>query len=118
MERGPSPEPTPGPSTEGSVVVDIGVATGAAVIYAPPYLDGSEIELRRAAGPWDGTHTAVRRRHLPASTCFAGVFGSLPAGRYQARLRGSDTGPVVDLDVTGGAVAELTWPTGTFDRCP
>ncbi len=116
MASGPAPETRPGPSAEGRVVVDIGAATGAAVVYTPPCLDGTEIELRPAGGVWDGTHTAVRRRLLPASSCFAGVFGALPAGRYQLRVRGSEGGPVVDLDVTGGAVTERTWPTGPDDR--
>jgi hypothetical protein len=92
------------------VVLDIGGDRGALVVYAPESLDGLEIEIRHPDNPWDGTHTAVRQRDLPGGTCFAGVFGSLPAGAYQARLRGVGEGPVVALSVTGGEVVEVMWP--------
>jgi hypothetical protein len=100
------------PSGEGSVVLDIGADRGAAIIYTPESLSGSEIEIRASGSPWDGTHTGVRRRDLREAICFAGVFGSVPAGQYQLRVRGSETTPIVDLVVAGGAIAEVTWPTG------
>lgn len=42
---------------------------------------------------------------------FAAVF-SLQAGRYQLRVKGSGADPVMDMAVTGGAVAESSWPAG------
>lgn len=107
------------PSGEASVVLDIGGNRGALIVLAPETLVGLEIEIRRPDSPWDGTHTAVRRRDLPQGPCFAGVFGSLPAGDYQVRLRGVDAGSVVDLSVTGGEVAEARWPDeGVRSRAP
>jgi hypothetical protein len=107
-------EPLWGPSCEGSVVLDIGAGTGAAIIYAHESLAGSEIEIRRSGIPWDGTHTAVRRRDLREAVCFAGVFGSLPAGEYELRIRGIDHSPVVPLVVHGAAVAEVRWPLSSL----
>jgi hypothetical protein len=108
----PDHESVPAPSSEASVVLDIGGDRGALVVYAPETLAGLEIEIRRPDEPWDGTHTAVRRRDLSGGTCFAGVFGSLRAGAYQARLRDVAGGPVVGLSVTGGQVAQVQWPSG------
>ncbi len=97
------------------MVLDIGGTRGAAIVYTPGSLAGAEIEIRRAGGPWDGTHTAVRRRDLRDAAAYAGVFGSLEAGAYQLRLRGVEARrregtAVVDLDVTGGRITQLEWP--------
>jgi hypothetical protein len=111
------PEVLPPPSGEGTVVLDVGGNRGAVIIFTAEMMDGEEIEIRPVAGPWDGTHTAVRRRDLRDSVAFAGVFGSVAAGKYQARVkqrtdarRGVDA--TVDLQVTGGEVTELHWPVG------
>jgi hypothetical protein len=103
-------EPRLGPSSEGSVVLDIGADIGAAIIYVHESLAGSEIEIRGSGRPWDGTHTAVRRRDLGEAVCFAGVFGSLPAGEYELRIRGIENSPVVPMMVNGAGVAEVIWP--------
>jgi len=42
--------------------------------------------------------------------CFAAVFGSLPAGRYLLRVRGSGSEPDMGLTVDGGTVIEARWP--------
>ncbi len=103
----------PGTSEPGTVVLDIGGAVGAAVVYVDADFDGSEIEIRRAGSPWDGTHTAVRPRRLASRTTYAGVFESLATGRYELRRRGGDpTGVVVAIEVHGGAVTEARWPVG------
>ncbi len=109
-------EPELGPSGEGTVVLDIGGDRGAAIIFTPGELSGQEIEIRPLDGPWDGTHTAVRPRDLRDTVAHAGVFGSLTAGPYQLRIRGSDperadAAPVVDLLVIGGQVAQVEWPS-------
>ncbi len=108
-------EAEPGPSGEGTVVLDIGGDRGAAIIFAPGELSGEEIEIRPVDRPWDGTHTAIRPRDLRDTVAHAGVFGSLPAGPYQLRIRrdrpvGGSSEPVVDLVVVGGEVAQLAWP--------
>jgi hypothetical protein len=105
-------EPRLPPSREGSVVLDIGADRGAAVILTPPSLDGMEIEIRPVDAPWAGWHTGVRRRDLPAGPCFAAVFGSIPAGHYQLRVRGTGSEAVLTLAVTGGHITEESWPAG------
>jgi hypothetical protein len=98
-------------SEPGTVVLDIGGAIGAAVVYVDADLDGCEIEIHRAGSPWDGTHTAVRPRRLASRTTYAGVFESLATGRYELRRRGGDpTGIVVAIEVDGGTVTEARWP--------
>jgi hypothetical protein len=97
-----------GPSGAASVLADIGGTVGAAVLYVPESLAGLEIEIRPTGGEWDGTHTAVRERHLRASVIWAAFFGSLPAGRYELRVR-ADGRRVRELEVCGGHVAEVSW---------
>lgn len=103
-----TPEASHGPSGVASVVSDIGGDIGAVAVYVPASLAGFEIEIRRVGRAWDGTHTAVRARPVGSSVVYAGFFGSLPAGRYQLRLKG-DSGREVELVVRGGEVAEVTW---------
>src|ERR1019366_1284754 len=103
-------ESVPAPSGEASVVLDIGGNRGALGIPTGGSLVGLEIEVRRPHLPWDGTHTAVRRRDVRPAAQFAGVFGSLPAGDYEARLKGIDRGPVVSAVVNGGEVTQMVWP--------
>jgi len=99
-------EQLPGPSGPGTVVLDIGGDIGAAIVFTPPSGEGSEIEIRRAGEEWDGTHVAVRARHLPAGTRHAAVFEGLERGRYEVRLRDDATGPRRSFDVEGGRVAQ------------
>jgi hypothetical protein len=101
-----------GPSEEGSVVLDIGGDVGAAIVHAPAALAGSEIEIRRGGASWDGTHVAVRARHILNGEMYAALFPALRHGSYEVRLRGDATGPVASLDVEGGRVVEtrLAWP--------
>ncbi len=94
-------------------MLDIGDDRGALVVWVPPSLDGAELELRPLDGQWRGDHTAVRPRDLGVGRRFAGVFGTLVAGRYQLRVRGSDTAPVIDAEVAGGGITEATWPLPT-----
>lgn len=101
-----------GPSEEGSVVVDIGGDVGAAVVSTPASLVGSEIEIRRYGTAWDGTHVAIRERHVSTGVLHAAFFPGLEYGKYEVRLRGDDAGPVATLTVEGGRVsaARLPWP--------
>ncbi len=97
-----------GASGSATVMADLGGEVGAAVVYTPEGLVGRELEIRLLGRPWDGAHTAVRERHVGASTRWAGFFGALPAGRYQVRLRG-DASPSIDVSVVGAAVTETTY---------
>jgi len=108
-----------GPSRQGSVVLDIGPHAGALVVYTPAGLAGAEIELRPAGGTWQGHHTAVRRRDVPGHRCHAGVFGSLPPGPYELRVRHDPgTWPVLGAEVVAGAVGELTFVAGGAPAAP
>jgi len=115
VDTQPQAERSLPPSGEGTVVLDVGGSRGALVIFTAEFLDGEEIEIRPTGSPWSGTHTAIRKRDLRDSVAFAGVFGSLQAGRYQVRIKGGATGrpepdATLDLQVTGGEVAQLHWP--------
>jgi hypothetical protein len=96
------------PSAAASVMTDIGGDRGAAVLYVPEALAGLEIEIRPIGESWDGTHTAVRERHVGASVIWAAFFGSLAAGRYEVRVKG-DRARHLELRVEAGHVAEATW---------
>lgn len=95
-----------GPSTEGSVVLDVGGDIGAVVVYTPDGLLGSEIEIvRRDGGP--RVHTEVRARLLPGAVVSAAVFPDVARGDYT--LLGLGTFPSLDFSVEGGRVTELSW---------
>jgi hypothetical protein len=104
-------EATPGPSDAGCVVLDIGPGVGAAVVMTPDSLSGAEIEIRRAGEAWRGTHMAVRPRHGAGDTRYAAIFGSLPQGSYEFRVRGVFAAtPALILQVQEGGVALAHWP--------
>jgi hypothetical protein len=103
-------EPALPPSGEGTVVLDIGGDTGAAVIYTESALRGSEIEIRPKGQPWRGVHTGVRQRDLPDKVCFAAVFGSIASGSYELRIKGTDSDAVMEIEIVGARIAEANWP--------
>jgi hypothetical protein len=89
------------------VVLDIGPHAGALVVFAPGALSGREIEIRACGQPWTGVHTAVRARQGGGGRLYAGVFGSLPPGSYELRLRGGGgDSATVTVPVAAGMVAE------------
>ena len=103
-------EQPPGPS-EGAVFVEVGDGVGAAVIATEPDLTGAELEIRPASGEWHGQHTAVRERRFGGAVQHAAVFGSLPEGTWELRVRGNpDARPVLAIRVPGGSVVEAVWP--------
>lgn len=108
----PAPEHVSGPSEAGCVVLEIGPGAGAAIVLTPSELSGTEIEIRRAGRPWDGTHVAVRPRRGSGPNRFAAIFGSLPAGCYEFRPRGTSTAPTLVTDVAEASVAVVLWPDG------
>jgi hypothetical protein len=105
-------EATPGPSDAGCVVLDIGPGAGAAIVLTPPSLCGDEIEIRRAGEAWTGTHVAVRARHGGQVIRYAAIFGSLPQGPYEFRVRHrpEETGAVLSVQVDDAGVALAHWP--------
>jgi hypothetical protein len=97
-------EASPGQSTTGSVVLDLGDNVGVAIVVTPASLAGSEIEIRRFGTSWNGTHVAVRPRQVADGTVHAALFYGLPEGGYQARVRGRFDGLIAELEVAGGHV--------------
>jgi hypothetical protein len=87
------------------VLVDIGGDVGAAIVSTPESLVGSEIEIRRCGADWDGTHVAVRERHVSGGVVHAALFSGLGHGRYEVRIRGDADGPTAALSVDGGRVS-------------
>ena len=104
------PEAAPGPSDAGSVVLEIGLGAGAAVVRTPDSLCGLEIEFRRAGTDWDGRHMAVRRREGGGVTQFAAVYGGLAAGCYEFRLCGAAGPAALCVEVADGSVSVADWP--------
>jgi hypothetical protein len=96
-----------GTSEMGSVVLDIGGECGAAIVHAPPSLDGLEIEIRRRGTAWDGKHVAVRPRRIPDGVVYAALFPELIQGDYEVRVRGGGPdGPATPVAVHGGRVSQ------------
>jgi hypothetical protein len=98
-----------GPSEKGSVLIDIGGDVGAAIVRTPASLTGREVEIRRCGAIWDGTHVAVRARHVSDDVVHAGLFSGLGQGQYEVRLKGDQDSPVVQLTVEGGRVSQTTF---------
>jgi hypothetical protein len=103
------PEQIPGPSSSGSVVLDLGADTGALVLHTPPGLDGREIEISpsgRVPGP--RTHSQVRQRSTAGGVQYAAVYPRLAAGEYVIWRDATDRAAVVT--VAGGQVTTACWP--------
>ena len=106
-------ESVAGPTGPGSVVMELGADIGALVLYAPPGLDGEEIEISRdepGAPPFgaERTHSMVRPRPLPGETRYAAVYPGLRAGRYT--IWRDERTPAATVTVTGGQVSNCHWP--------
>jgi hypothetical protein len=100
-----------GPSEAGTVVLDIGPGMGAAVILTPAHMVGLEIEYRAAGDAWQEKHMAVRERHGAGTVQYAAIFGPLPEGPYEFRVRGSRNElSAVVLHVTEASVNRQDWP--------
>lgn len=97
-----------GPSEKGSVLLDIGGDVGAAIVRTPASLVGSELEIRRRGTVWDGTHVAVRARHVAGGEMYAALFSGVEQGDYEVRLRADVASPVLALTVQGGRVSEAS----------
>jgi quercetin dioxygenase-like cupin family protein len=96
-----------GPTSAGTVLLDLGGDTGALVLYTPADLTGAEIEISPDAPGAVRTHAAVRARPGPSGTRYAVVYDGLAAGRYTI-WRDHDT-PVATVTVTGGQVTSHRW---------
>jgi hypothetical protein len=120
-------EPVLGPSSAGSVVLELGDAVGVLVLEATVELNGREIEI----SPVDGTHhhehhhdhdhdhddahahahrthSMVRERGTAAGKSYAAVYPGLAVGTDTV-WRDQDT-PVGTVTIDGGRVTRYRWP--------
>ena len=96
-----------GPTSVGTVLLDIGAETGALVLYTPADLLGAEIEISPDTPGARRTHAAVRARPGPAGTRYAAVYDGLAAGAYTL-WRDQHT-PAARITITGGQVTSHHW---------
>jgi len=120
-------EPVLGPSSAGSVVLELGDTVGVLVLEATLELNGREIEI----SPVDGTHnydhdhdhdhvhsdtrahahrthSMVRERGTAAGKSYAAVYPGLAVGTYTV-WRDHDT-PAGTVTIDGGRVTRYRWP--------
>lgn len=103
------PESSTGPSSAGSVVLNLGAGIGALILDAPAELAGREIEISPARGGASArrTHSLVRERRTGAGTCYAAVYPDLAVGDYTV-WQDADT-PAATITVAGGQVTRWHW---------
>jgi hypothetical protein len=96
-----------GPTSAGTVLLELGAETGALVLYTPGHLAGAEIEISLDAPGAARTHAAVRARPTPSGTRHAAVYEGLAAGGYTVwRDRDTVAGQVT---IVGGQVTSFHW---------
>jgi hypothetical protein len=103
-------EKAPEPAGPGSVVLDIGEDTGAAVVTGSLGLDGREVEIRAVNTAWDGHHAAFHVRETVDGQIAAAVFPQLAQGHWEVRLRFTEDSPIVPVAVVGGRVSTAALP--------
>jgi hypothetical protein len=111
-------EPTLGPSTSGSVVLDLGPGQGALVLHTPPELDGCEIEISQV-GAQSGarTHSMVRPRHTARGVRHAAVYPGLVPGEYH--VWADPASCVLTVLIESGSVTTASWqPDEQHGRLP
>jgi hypothetical protein len=114
-------EPVLGPSSAGSVVLELGDAVGVLVLEATVELNGQEIEISPVDGIHDHdhdhahgdahahrTHSMVRERGTAAGKSYAAVYPGLAVGAYTV-WRDHDT-PAGTVTIDGGRVTRYRWP--------
>jgi hypothetical protein len=96
-------EPILGPSSAGSVVLDLGAGVGALVLHTPASLDRREIEISPHGNPAaHRTHSQVRERRVGGSVQYAAVYPGVAAGHYT--IWRDATTPAGVVTINGGEV--------------
>lgn len=98
-----------GPSSAGSVVLEVGADIGALVLHTPAALDRREIEI----SPYGvevahRTHSQVRERRVGGSVLHAAVYPGLTAGDYTIWRDATTSAGMVTIH--GGQVTDWQWP--------
>ena len=114
-------EPVLGPSSAGSVVLELGDTVGVLVLEATAELNGREIEISPVDDIHDAnpdhdhgdahvhrTHSMVRERGTAAGRSYAAVYPGLAVGTYTV-WRDHDT-PAGTVTIDGGRVTRYRWP--------
>jgi hypothetical protein len=103
------PEFIPGPSSAGSVVLDLGPGIGALILDTPAELAGQEIEISLSGGDASArrTHSLVRERRTGAGLSYAAVYPDLAIGDYTI-WRDAVT-PAATITVHSGQVTRCQW---------
>jgi hypothetical protein len=103
-------EPVLGPSSSGSVVLNVGPGVGALVLHTPASLDGREIEISPCGIPEARrTHSQVRERRAGGSVQYAAVYPELAAGDYT--IWRDATTPAGTVTIGEASVTSYQWPT-------
>jgi hypothetical protein len=97
----PHPEP---------IVLDIGGDIGALVVYSGADHIDMPVELSPTGSDDARFHQHVLERPMPDATSYAAVFDKVTEGRYTLWFGGEPR--VRDLQITGGAVAQVDWSEG------
>ena len=101
-------EPVAGPSSAGTVVLELGPGVGVLVLRTPPELDGTEIEISLSGDPGHRTHSLVRPRHVTGGPQYAAVYPGLPAGEYT--IWRDRLAPAATVTITEAVVTTSWWP--------
>jgi hypothetical protein len=92
-----------------AVVLEIGGALGALVVYTGPELLHAEIEISPAGDDGDRSHKDVLERVLNGRSLHAAVFDRVREGTYTLWHGGLARNR--DVEVEGGRVAQVDWRT-------
>ena len=88
------------------IVLDIGGAVGALLVYAPAAMLGAEIEVSATDPGTHLVHAVVREQSTAAGRVTVAVFPELPEGDYVLWGRSGSQRPFGRVRVDGGRVAE------------
>ena len=108
MSQEPVARPHPEP-----VVLDIGGANGALIVYAEADLYDTPVEVSATGADDQRFHQHVLERPMPDGTIYAAVFDKITEGSYTLWLHGEPR--VRDFTITGGKLAEVDWRDDAAD---